>query len=116
MKVVSFVVIREGESVATNITGWVFLVNTRKAVEGLMDISQVVDQQAESVGLSVLFIFHLGHHCLINEAIFIARLFLNPGNNTFNGMSDVLVFPDIFREIIDGTALIEEGGVNEVPV
>ncbi len=50
------VVVLQGEAVAAAVTGREVWVNTAQSVHGLVDISHIVDQEAESIGLSSGFI------------------------------------------------------------
>ena len=75
MKVVYLILAWESEAVTTSITSWELMINSRDAVEWLMDISQIMDQETKSKGLANIFIIAIvAHDSFIDEGILVSTL------------------------------------------
>ena len=82
-----------------------------------MDISMVVDEQAEGIGTAVgIVLLVILHNSLVGIRILIGRLVHEPVNNTWDGNSNVF---HIFLElgvIFIVSSLVEVRNIDEVPV
>jgi hypothetical protein len=81
-----------------------------------MDITNIVDQKTEGIGLAVLFVLHLRHHCLINKMVFVAWLLVDPSGDTLNSVSNVLVAEFDFGVIIKRASFVKERSIDKMPV
>jgi hypothetical protein len=86
-------------------------------MEGLVDVSEIVDQQAESVGLASLFVvLDVVHDRCVNEGVLVAWGSAEPVNNPGDSNRDVLGILNEVGIVVDRVALVQVGDVDEVPV
>ena len=117
VKLISRVVVGEGEVVTTSVTLRVLRVNSRESVEWLVDISEIVDEQAECIRFAALLVaLHGVHHCGIDEAALVVGSAGQPINNSRNSLRNILGIELEVGIVVDVVTLLEVGGVNEVPV
>ena len=117
VKISGIVVIGNFEWVSASITNGVAAIYSAQAVKWLVNVSEIVDEQSEGIWLSVLLIvLHLGHHGLVDEVILIVGGLSQPVTDTEHCSGDVLGVELELRVLVDWTALVEVGSVNEVPV
>lgn len=116
VEVLGFIVGGELERVTTSVTSGVSLVDSSQTMKGLVNISHIVDEEAEGVRLAVFLIFHVLHHSSVDEVLLVAWLFSDPSHDSLNGRRDVSCREYEVGEITDITTLIQEWCVNEMPV
>ncbi len=111
------VVVLQGEVVATAVTSGEVWVHTAQSVHRLVDVSQIVDQEAESVRLSSGFIVVVVlHYSSVSVTLLVVALVRQPVDDVGDVLSDVVhVFLEL-RVVLEVAALVEIGDVHEVPV
>ena len=111
------VVVLQGEVVATAVASGEVGVHTAQSVHRLVDVSQIVDQEAESVRLSSGFIVVVVlHYSSVSVTLLIVSFVRQPVDDVRYVLCDVVhVFLEL-RVVLEVAALVEVGDVHEVPV
>lgn len=111
------VVVLQGEVVATAVASGELWVHTAQSVHGLVDVSQIVDQKAESVGLSSGFIVVVVlHYSSVSVTLLVVSLIRQPVDNVGDVLGDVVHILLELGVVLEVATLVEVGDVNEVPV
>jgi hypothetical protein len=111
------VVVLQGEVVATAVASGELWVHTAQGVHGLVDVAQIVDQEAEGVGLSSGFIVVVVlHNSSVSVTLLVVALVRQPVDDVGDVLSDVVHILLELRVVLQVAALIEVGDVHEVPV
>ena len=111
------VVVLEREIVTATVASRVIGVNSAESVQGLMNITQIVDEQAKSIRASAcLILVVVVHHSLEGVTVLIVWLVGKPVNDVGDMLSDVVVIKLELRIVLEVATLVEVRDVNEVPV
>ena len=111
------VVVLQGEVVATAVASGELWVHTAKSVHGLVDVSQIVDQEAESVGLSSGFIVVVVlHYSSVSVTLLVVALVGQPVDDVGDVLGDVVHILLELGVVLQVAALVKVGDVDEVPV
>ena len=117
MKLFRAVVGREREVVAAAISCRVVVIDSAEAVQWLMDVTKVVDQETQSVGFpSLLIVLHIVHDSLVHKAVLVAGVAHQPVNDSWNGDADVLFVELEIGIVIRVATLVKVWNIDEVPV
>ncbi len=115
MKVIGAVNAGQVERVATAVSLGVLAVNSGGSVEWLVNVSEVVDQQSEGVRFGLVFVAYVALDGLVDERALVVAGSREPVLDCGDHSSDVIVIEFELGVVVDGPALIQKGGVNEVP-
>ena len=111
------VVVLQGEVVATAVASGELWVHTAQSVHGLVDVSQIVDQKAESIGLSSGFIVVVVlHYSSVSVTLLVVALVRQPVDDVGDVLGDVVHILLELGVVLEVATLVEVGDVNEVPV
>ena len=113
----NWVVVFQGEGVTTAVASREIWVYTAQRVHRLMNISQIVDQKAESIGLSSGFIVVVVlHYSSVSVTLLIVALVWQPIDNVGDVLCDVVHILLKLRIVLQIATLVKVGDVDEVPV
>ena len=115
MEVLGSVLGRHLEEVAARIALGVLAVDSARGVEGLVDVSDVVDEESESVRSGLLFILNVGLEGLVYEAGLVVAALREPVDYAGYYHRDVVLVKFELRVVIKRPAFIKEGNVDEMP-
>ncbi len=111
------VVILEREIVTTAVTSREIGIDSADRVHGLVDVAQIVDEQAKGIGASAgLILVVVVHHSLEGVTVLIVGLVREPVNDVGNVLSDVVSIKFELGIVLEVSTLVEVRDVNEVPV
>ena len=111
------VVVLQGEVIATAVTSGEVGVHTAQSVHRLVDVSQIVDQEAESVRLSSSFIVVVVlHYSSVGVTLLVVAFIRQPVDDVGDVLCDVVHVLLELRVVLEVAALVEVGNVHEVPV
>lgn len=111
------VVVLQGEVIATAVTSGEVGVHTAQSVHRLVDVSQIVDQEAESVRLSSGFIVVVVlHYSSVSVTLLVVAFVRQPVDDVGDVLCDVVHVLLELRVVLEVAALVEVGNVHEVPV
>ena len=115
MQVLGLILGRHLEEVATCVTLGVLAINSAGGVEGLMDVSDIVDEESESVRSGLLFILNVGLEGLVYVAGLVVAALREPVDYAGHYHCDVVLVKFELGVVIKRATLIKEGNVDEVP-
>lgn len=117
MQLLDGIVGGEGEIVATAVASREFRINAAEAVEGLVDIAEIVDQKAKGVGAaaSVIIVVVL-QYSLVDGRLLVARLVHQPVNNAWDSTGNVHHVLLEVRVVVHVATLVKVRDIDEVPV
>ena len=111
------VVVLKGEAVAAAVASREVGVHTAQSVHRLVDVSQIVDQEAESVRLSSGFIVVVVlHYSSVSVTLLVVALVRQPVDDVGDVLGDVVHILLELGVVLQVAALVEVGDVDEVPV
>ena len=111
------VVVLQGEVIATAVACREVWIHTAQSVHRLVDVSQIVDQEAESVGLSSGFIVVVVlHYSSVSVTLLVVAFVRQPVDDIGDVLCDVVHVLLELRVVLEVAALVEVGNVHEVPV
>jgi len=117
VQVVCSVVVREGEFVTSSVASGEVSIDPVGRVEGLMDITDIVDQKSHSVGpAKCFFIFRVSHNSLISVGVLVVTVVAEPVDKFRDDEGDVLGVELEVGVVIDGCTVINERSINKVPL
>lgn len=56
-----------------------------------MDVSDIMDEKSQCLGFSVVFIWDIFNHCLVDEGVFVITCFSDPVDNVRDGFTNVVL-------------------------
>lgn len=116
VQVVSCVVVGEGEGVTTSVALGELFVDSAGGVEGLMDISDIVDQKTHSVRSAHSFlVLGVGHNSLVCIWVLVVSGVAEPVDEFGDDEGDILVGELVAGEVGDLGPVINERIVDKVP-
>jgi hypothetical protein len=111
------VVVLQGEVVAAAVASGELGVHTAQSVHRLVDVAQIVDQEAEGVGLSSGFIVVVVlHNSSVSVTLLVVALVGQPVDDVGYVLGDVVHILLELRVVLQVAALVKVGDVHEVPV
>ena len=116
MQVCHIHVLRNVEEVAAHITLGVSLVDSGRGMQGLVKISHIVDEKAESEGLLLLCPIDSARDVLEDKVVLVVALLLKPIIDVLNGFDYAVWVILKLRVVLKASTLVKVGGVNEMPV
>jgi hypothetical protein len=116
VKLLDRVVILEREIVSTFVSSREFLVNSSKRVKGLVDVSEIVDEETESIGSATLFILlYCVHDSGVDKGVLVSSRVAQPVNDVRDHNRDVLGVKMEIRIVTQAPTIAQVGNVHEVP-
>ena len=117
VKLLNRVVILEREFVSTAVSSREFLVDSSKRVKGLVDVTEIVDEETESIGSATLFILlHCVHDSGVDKGVLVTSRVAQPVNDVWDHNRDVLGVKLEIRIVTQAPTIAQVGNVHEVPV
>ena len=116
MQICDIHVLRNGKEVAAHVTLGVSLVDSGSGMQGLMKISHIVNEKAESEGLLLLSPVDSARDVSVYKVVLVVPLLFKPIIDVLNGFDyAVWVILELWV-VLKASSLIKVGGVNEMPV
>jgi len=104
------------KKVAAHITLGVFFVDSGSGMQGLVKISHIVDEKAESEGLLLISPVDSARYIPVDKVVLEVTLLLKPIIDVFNGFNYAVWIIFELRVVLKASTLVKVGGVNEMPV
>jgi len=109
-------VLRNVKEVAAHITLGVFFVDSGRGMQGLVKISHIVDEKAESEGLLLISPVDSARYIPVDKVVLEVTLLLKPIIDVLNGFNYAVWIILELRVVLKASTLVKVGGVNEMPV
>ena len=116
MQVCHIHVLRNVEEVAAHITLGVLFVDSGRGMQGLVKISHIVDEKAESEGLLLLSPIDSARDVPVDKVVLEVSLLLKPIIYVLNGFDYAIWVILELRVVLEAPTLVKVGGVYEMPV
>jgi hypothetical protein len=106
----------ETEVVAALVTLGVLAVDSRRCVEWLVKVSNIVDEETESIGLCLVLIGDVLLDSVVHKGVLVAWFAWEPVDDDWNSSSHVLLWKLEVRIVLNlVTCLVKVWGVDEMP-
>ena len=108
--------LRNVKEVAAHITLGILFVDPGRGMQGLVKISHIVDEKAESEGLLLLSSVDSARDVPVHKVVLVVSLLLKPIIYVLNGFDYAVWVILELRVVLKAPTLVKVGGVNEMPV
>jgi hypothetical protein len=115
MEVVGLLFVRKMDWVTTSISNGEVGVNSAGGVEGLMDVSNVMDEQSQGIWSAEGFGVNVTHNLFVGVGVLVVAGVAEPVGDLGDHKGDVLDVEYKVRVVWDTWTVINEGSINEVP-
>ena len=115
VQLIHVIVIWKREIVASSISSRVLIINPIHAVKGLVVVTDVVNEEAESDGFSISLVVVV-QNLLVGGSVLVAGGLLHPSNYVRHGNRDIQAVELVVRVVVNATSLIKPRLIDVVPL